>query len=211
MFAERLSEEFAARKRSNQRYSLRAFAAFLGADHSTLSQVLRGTRRATVAQVRAWGRQLAISPAEITVYLAAEQVPDDATAGRHAMLRHWTAEAMAVVRDRTHFEILRLCRAEGFRADCRWIAERARVDVDQVNVALARLLRLGLIEMCADGAWRDRTGLARFNEREFRTLALGRVREKAAEDRVQFGSLHRSLPRESAASEVSGKERKKHG
>src|SRR5437660_12919704 len=100
MFTERLSEEFAARKLHNQRYSLRAFAAFLGADHSTLSQVLRGTRRATVAQLRAWSRKLAITPPEIAVYLAAEQVPDDATAGRQAMLRHWTAEAMAVVRDR---------------------------------------------------------------------------------------------------------------
>jgi transcriptional regulator with XRE-family HTH domain len=187
VFTERLSEEFAAKKRSNQRYSLRAFAAFLGADHSTLSQVLRGTRRATVAQVRAWGRKLAISPEEIAVYLAAEQVPDDATAGRHAMLRHWTAEAMAVVQDRVHFEILRLCRGEGFRVDCRWIAERASVGVDEVNVAVARLLRLGLMEMSADGAWRDRTGLACLNEREFRRIALGRVREKAAEDRVKFG------------------------
>ena len=187
MFAERLSEEFATRKRSNQRYSLRAFAAFLACDHSTLSQVLRGTRRSTVAQIRAWGRKLGITPAEIAVYLAAEQVPDDATAGRQAMLRHWTAEAMAVVRDRAHFEILRLCRADGFRPDCRWIAKRAGVGVDQVNVALARLLRLGLIEMSADGVWRDRTGLARWSERGFRTLALERVREKAAEDRVKFG------------------------
>jgi transcriptional regulator with XRE-family HTH domain len=187
VFPERLSEEFGARKRTNPSYSLRAFAVFLGADHSTLSQVLRGARRATVAQVRSWARKLAISPAEIAVYLAAEQVPDDATAGRHAMLRHWTAEAMAVVRDREHFEILRLCREEGFRADCRWIAEKAAVGVDEVNVALARLLRLGLIEMRADGAWLDRTGLAQLNEPGFRTLALGRVREKAAEDRVKFG------------------------
>jgi transcriptional regulator with XRE-family HTH domain len=187
VFAERLNEELTARKRSNQRYSLRAFAAFLACDHSTLSQVLRGTRRATIAQVRAWARKLAISPAEIAVYLASGQVPDDVTAGRHTMLRHWTAEAMAVVRDRTHFEILRLSRADGFRADCRWIAGRAAVGVDEVNVALARLLRLGLIEMSADGVWRDRTGLARLSEREFRTLALERVREKAAEDRVRFG------------------------
>jgi transcriptional regulator with XRE-family HTH domain len=187
VFADRLSEELAARKRSNQRYSLRAFAAFLGADHSTLSQVLRGTRRATVTQLRAWSRKLGITPPEIAVYLAAEQVPDDATAGRQAMLRHWTAEAMAVVRDRAHFEILRLSRADDFRADCRWLAERADVSVDEVNVALARLLRLGLIEMTTDGVWRDRTGLARLNEREFRTLALDRVREKAAADRVKFG------------------------
>src|SRR5882724_10026452 len=186
-FASRLKTEFQSRRTRNPRYSLRAFAAFLGADHSTLSQVLRGARRATVTQLRAWARKLAITPPEIAVYLAAEQVPDDATAGRHAMLRHWTAEAMAVVRDRAHFEILRLCRADDFRADCRWIAGQAAVSLDEVNVAVARLLRLGLIEMTADGAWRDRTGLTRVSEREFRNLALERVREKAAEDRVKFG------------------------
>jgi hypothetical protein len=186
VFRERLNEELAARKHANVRYSLRAFAAFLGADHSTLSQVMRGARRATVAQVRSWGRKLALAPEEIAVYLAAEQVPDDATAGRHAMLRHWTAEAMAVVRDPAHFEILRLCRSEGFRPDCRWIAEQTGVPVDVVNVALTRLLRLKLIEMGPGGEWRDRTGLAHLDERAFRREALARVRQKAAEDRVEL-------------------------
>jgi transcriptional regulator with XRE-family HTH domain len=184
VFRERLNAEFAAKKQTNPRYSLRAFAAFLGIDHSTLSQVMRGTRRATAAQLRAWSRKLAIPPEEITVYLAAEQVPDEDTAARQAMLRHWTAEGMAVVRGKAHFEILRLSRGPDFRAACRWIAEQAGVAVDDVNVALARLLRLGLIEMGSDGAWRDRTGLTRLSEREFRKLALARVREKAAKENV---------------------------
>jgi hypothetical protein len=184
VFRDRLALEFAARKQSNPRYSLRAFAAFLTADHSTLSQVMRGTRRATIAQVRSWGRKLAMAPEEIAVHLAAEQVPDEVTSGRQNMLRHWTAEAMAVVRDRVHYDILRLCHTDGFRADCRWIAEEAGVAVDEVNVALARLLRLCLIEIGPDGVWRDRTGMARLTEQEFRKLALARVREKAAEDRV---------------------------
>ena len=75
-FRQRLEREFLARREKNPRYSLRAFAAFLGTDHSTLSQVLKGSRRAPVKQLRAWCRKLAISPEEITVYLAAEHVPD---------------------------------------------------------------------------------------------------------------------------------------
>jgi transcriptional regulator with XRE-family HTH domain len=103
---ERLAQDFAAKKQSNTRYSLRAFSALLGADHSTVSQVMRGTRRATVPQLRAWARKLAIPPEEITVLLAAEQAPDPDTAKRQAMLLHWTAEAQAVVRDSVH---LRFC------------------------------------------------------------------------------------------------------
>lgn len=103
------------------------------------------------------------------------------------MLLHWTAEAQALVRDGVHLEILRLCGADDFRADCRWIAARARVAVDDVNIALQRLLRLGLIELTPDGGWRDSLGLGKSSLREFRHVALARVREKAAEDRVTFG------------------------
>jgi transcriptional regulator with XRE-family HTH domain len=184
VFRERLNSEFAARRQSNPRYSLRAFAAFLETDHSTLSQVLKGSRRAPVKQLRAWCRKLGISPEEITVFLAAEHVPDAGTAERQAQLRHWTAEAMAIVSGREHWKIVRLSRHAEFRADCRWIADQAGVSVDEVNLALTRLLRLGLI----DGNWKARAGIARLGEEEFRKLALAKVQEKAAEDHVKFGS-----------------------
>jgi transcriptional regulator with XRE-family HTH domain len=187
VFGERLKEEFEARKRSNSRYSLRAFATFLGADHSTVSQVLRGTRRATPAQVRGWARKLGIPAEEISVLLAAAQSPDPATAKRQAMLMHWTAEAQAVVRDELHHSILRLCGRDDFRPDSRWIAQHAGVAVDDVNIALQRLLRLGLLELSGSGRWRDCLGLGRATAREFRRAALTRVREKAAEDRITIG------------------------
>jgi hypothetical protein len=182
VFRERLADEFASRKQSNPRYSLRAFAAFLEADHSTVSQVLKGSRRATVQQIRGWSRKLGTSAEEIAVLLGAEHVPDAVTAERQSQLRHWTAEAMAVVSGPAHWEIVRLSRQPGFQADSRWLAAQAGVTVDEINLALARLLRLGLI----DGKWQDRTGIARLAEREFRKLALARVREKAAEDHVKF-------------------------
>ena len=118
------------------------------------------------------------------MYLAAEHVPDAGTAERQAQLRHWTAEAMAIVSGREHWEIVRLSRQPEFRADCRWIAGQAGVSVDEVNLALTRLLRLGLI----DGHWKARAGIARLGEEEFRKLALAKVQEKAAEDHVKFGN-----------------------
>jgi hypothetical protein len=182
VFRQRLNLEFAVRKQANPRYSLRAFAMFLETDHSTLSKVMKGGRRATVKQIRAIGRRLGMSPEEITVHLAAEHVPGESTAVRQSRLRHWTAEAMAVVSGRVHFEIVRLSRQPKFCLDCRWIAEQAGVSVDQVNLALVRLLRLELI----DGQWREQTGLAKLTEREFRKLALARVQKKAAEDHIDL-------------------------
>src|SRR5260370_6719775 len=138
-FTGRLEQEFKARRERNPRYSLRAFAAFLGADHSTLSQILRGSRRAPAGRIRAWAKKLGMDPEETTAYLAAEHVPDASTARREEQLRHWTAEAMSIVTEPTHWEILRLSRTSGFQADCRWIAGQIGVPVDDVKLALSRL------------------------------------------------------------------------
>jgi transcriptional regulator with XRE-family HTH domain len=183
-FRARLEQELAERRAKNSRYSLRAFAAFLGADHSTLSQILRGTRPVPVGRIRAWGKKLEMPAEEIAVYIAAEHAPDPADAGREEQLRHWTAEALQIVANRTHFEIVRLARTTEFRADSRWIARQVGVAVDEVNLAVSRLMRLRLLEASAAGKWMERTGIARLTECDFRKLALGRVREQAAEAHV---------------------------
>ena len=93
----------------------------------------------------------------------------------------WTAEALAIANQRAHWEILRLSRAPEFRSDSRWIARQIGVDIDQVNIAFSRLLRLRLLEVLPSGEWKDVTGMPNLTERKFRTLALARTRELAAE------------------------------
>jgi len=96
-FRDRLEQEFSTRRLANPRYSLRSFARLLRADHSTLSQILRGARPAPAQRIRAWATRLGLSAEEAAAYIAAEHVPDDATRVRQAQLHHWTAEALAVV------------------------------------------------------------------------------------------------------------------
>jgi len=179
-FRERLLQELESRRKKNPRYSMRALAAFLGADHSTLSQILRGTRSPPARSIRLWSSKLGISQEEASLYIAAEHTPDVQTAERQHQLRQWTAEAMSVVSEPAHFHILRLCRAGGFRPDCRWIASEIGASVDQVNLALSRLLRLRLLQIKESGQWKDLTGIPNLTERGFRKLALARVRELAA-------------------------------
>jgi transcriptional regulator with XRE-family HTH domain len=163
---------------------LRAFAAFLNADHSTLSQILRGSRQAPVGQIRAWARKLDIEPEEVSVYIAAAHVPERSALRRLQHLRHWTSEAMSVVTDRAHWEIVRLSRMPGFQGDSRWTAEQTGLTIDEINLALSRLLRLRLLEIRTAGKWNDLTGLAVLTEPKFREVALARAREKAAEAAV---------------------------
>ena len=178
-FRERLRHEFESRREKNPRYSLRAMAALLDTDHSTFAQILRGARPVPVSRIRAWARKINISPEEAAAYIAAEHAPDPQTAQRQHQLRHWTAEAMAITSEPAHWQLLRLCRAPEFHADSRWIAERIGVSVDAVNVALSRLLRLGLLEIDTAGKWKDSTGLPRITGSEFRKLALARVRKES--------------------------------
>lgn len=122
---------------------------------------------------------------ETAVYIAAEHLTVPSAAGRLEQLRHWTAEAMAVISDRTHWLVLETSRKPGFNPDCRHIAAELDVSVDEVNLALSRLLRLGLIELQRSGEWKDLSGPT-VGEQEFRKLALDRVQRKAAEDHVRF-------------------------
>jgi hypothetical protein len=187
-FAERLRQEFEARKQKNPRYSLRAFAALLNTDHAVVAQIFRGTRRVPAARINAWAGKLGLDREESQAYLAAAHAPDDAVLHRQQQLRHWSAEALSMVTDRAHFEIVRLSRLPSFRNDSRWIARETSISTDRVNIALQRLLRLGLLEMPPGGAWRDLTGLRALTERAFRRLALARVRKMAALQNVKLPS-----------------------
>jgi len=187
-FRGRLAAEFRARRAKNPRYSLRAFAAFLKTDHSSLSQILRSLRRIPARQIRSWGRKLGLLPEESAAYIAAEHVPDEPASRRQGQLRHWTAEAMAIVTGDLHRQMLCLTRTRGFRPDCRWIGRQSGATVDQVNMALSRLLRLRLLEITSTGVWKDLAGLNELERESFVRLALTRVREKAAEDGIELNT-----------------------
>jgi transcriptional regulator with XRE-family HTH domain len=195
-FQDRLHREFQSRRQINPRYSLRAFAAFLGADHSTLSQVLRGRRSVPLRQLRRWGKNLGIPSEEIAAYIAAQYVPHPSIRERQEQLRHWTSEALAIMNHPTHWQLVRLSQRPEFRPDCRWVAKQIGVSIDEVHIALSRLLQLRLLQIGRTARWEVLlTGSERISEDHFRKLALTRVRERAAAYGVQLGRF----PRKGAA------------
>ena len=124
-FRETLRQEFERRQRSNPRYSLRAFARFLGTDHSTLSQILRGRRSLSPRLVRLFGKRLKLSSSLILESC----VEQDSQA------------------------VLRLARSSGLIANSRWIAVRSGIPLDGVNAALHWLIYKGELAMEASGRW----------------------------------------------------------
>src|SRR5215470_9186425 len=132
-FRDRLHCEFEARQANNKRHSLRAFAAFLNTDHSTLSQILRGTRRIPGTQLRRWGRKLGRTSEEVAVYVAREYVPSREVMDRQEQLRQWTAEGFEIVCNPCHWQIIELTRKREFPGDCRVMAKQIGVPVDRVK------------------------------------------------------------------------------
>lgn len=180
-FPDRLRRELAQRCARNPRYSLRAFARYLEIDHATLSQILRRRRSVSARMIRRLGGRLSFREEEIVRYVAApaEVAPDDAArAGRARQILEWTQDTATLVSEWQHFALLELVRVEGFRPDARWIGRVLGITVDQVNVTLQRLLRLGLLVMTSRTRWEDRSGAARLTMADFTELAVRRLFEQ---------------------------------
>jgi len=182
-FRQFLQEELASRCVRNPRYSLRAFARYLRLDHSTLSQLLRGRRRFTARTVERIGTRLSLAPAVITQFVELERTPPESWAARE--LRQLSRDASLSLAEWHHSAILELTRLASFRPDVRWIARVLDLSVDDVNVAVTRLARLGLLDMQCATTWVDKAGNA---EARIDVRSVGVVSALAGRSRALTGS-----------------------
>jgi transcriptional regulator with XRE-family HTH domain len=182
-FRQFLQEELAKRCARNPRYSLRAFARFLRLDHSTLSQLLRGRRRFTARTIEHVGARLSLAPAVITQFIELERTPPESWAARE--LRQLSRDAALSLAEWHHHAILELTRLASFKPDVRWIARVLDVPVDDVNVAITRLARLGLLDMQSRTRWVDKAGNA---EARIDGLSVGAINALAGRARALVGS-----------------------
>jgi transcriptional regulator with XRE-family HTH domain len=114
-----LQDEFERRRARNARYSLRAFARGLDIDHSTLSQMMRGKRTIPDRTLEKLAKQLGVTRDELERRCEIERFDD---------------------------VVLRAI-AGGAEASSVELAAQIGAGVDQVNIALHRLLRLGFLAM----------------------------------------------------------------
>ena len=153
-----LKEELASRCRQNPRYSLRAFARDLKLAPSRLSEILSGkqglSREAAikVAQLLGYGQGELERFCDLVESLHARSRRDRETA-RIRLKKHQVptervqmqADAFKAISDWYHFAILELTLVDGFRSDAKWIGKMLGVSEFEVQLALERLTRLGLI------------------------------------------------------------------
>ncbi len=154
-----LRAELVRRCARNPQYSLRACARYLGVDPATLSQLLAGKRRMTGRTIQKLGARFGLDAAAIERYARREELLEagEKARGYTRKLEELMRDTATLIADREHYAILELTGQRDFRADSRWVARVLGITVDEVNVALHRLTRLGLLEMVAPDRWLDRS------------------------------------------------------
>ena len=143
-----LMREFGERRRKNAAYSLRAFAKLLRLPPSRLSELLSGKRALTRGMAERIAEHLKYSQELKDSFL--EVVRDSrngsACAASSSEYASITSDAFLVIADWYHFSLLSLMETTDYRDDPLWIAARLRIGTVEVEQALERLERLGLIQ-----------------------------------------------------------------
>ena len=68
-----------------------------------------------------------------------------------------TLDAFIATSDWYYYGILQLMRVKDFQQDVNWIARRLGVTPSEINIAVERFTRLGILEVDGNGKWVDRT------------------------------------------------------
>jgi uncharacterized protein (TIGR02147 family) len=177
-----LRERLRAAMRRNPRFSLRSFAKQLGIDHSTLSQVLRSKRRLSPRTLKAVGKCMGLSKETIQAYEQSfKKKPNSQSASQDIRSFHFDLDTFQLLSVWYHSAILELIQVQGFKTDSRWIANALGIAVEDVNVALQRLLRLGLLEMSGRDRWIDKSGDAEFHSSALAEAASNQMNQEIHE------------------------------
>jgi uncharacterized protein (TIGR02147 family) len=147
-----LQHELARRCERNPRYSLRAFARMLEVDPGLLSKVLANKRRLTLAMAQHIAQQLELEPATRRRFLLSitgqeQEGGEDAGAGPASAEEQTLIDEtqFQIIADLRHYGILELSTTADFKPDARAIAARLGMTAIEAQLAIERLLRLGLL------------------------------------------------------------------
>jgi uncharacterized protein (TIGR02147 family) len=134
---EHIQNVFESRCRTNERYSLRAFARSLEMPPSSLSEILNQKRPITKKLSDKIGKALNLSTEQIKA-LNSEKTVDN--------YEQLALDSFYIISEWYHYGVLQLLKTKSFKNDSKWIAGRLGVSPAQIMLALERLKRVGIIK-----------------------------------------------------------------
>ncbi|MCF8060218.1 MAG: TIGR02147 family protein [Bacteriovoracaceae bacterium] len=144
-----LKEELNKRMGQNSRYSGRAFARDLNLSPGELSEILKGKRALTIKKALKISQRLGLNEEETKEFL--ELIAEEMTGAQSDSHRPHDKHVLQIdlfniVSDWYCFAILNLAECEGFQWNYQWIATKLGINPFQVELAIERMTRVGLIQ-----------------------------------------------------------------
>jgi uncharacterized protein (TIGR02147 family) len=153
-FTLKIKSALEERIKKNPQYSLRAYAKQLGVSAATLSGILSGKRKLTPEMMGKIGFALNLAPEEVWNFQK-ETLGHEQTLA-HDRFKELSQEMFMIVSEWYHLTILELMKLSDFKPDVRWISKRLGVNSNQIQIAIERLQRVGILEIKGN-VWMDKT------------------------------------------------------
>ncbi|MGE3975360.1 MAG: DUF4423 domain-containing protein [Bdellovibrionales bacterium] len=176
-----LQQELVRRCQSNPNYSLRAFARSAGVNPAILSMILRKKRKVTSDAVRKIGAGLGLSQRQIESF--ASHISEEAVSSnaKTKQMNQLSLDTFYLITEWYHDAIMELSRIEGFGGTPLFISRALGISVNEAQLAIERLERIGMIEVNADNTWNDVGEYTSIQHDDFTDVALRRFQEKVLE------------------------------
>lgn len=149
-----LERELQKRQRANTRYSLRAFSQYLKVDVGDLSKIMRGKKPLSLKRAHALCHQLELSPREQEMFLASLAKPRVSLQSGGVSInfdspvsRQLDSDMFQIIADLYHYAILEMTHLRGGLRDANEVAKYLGITVIEAQMAVSRLLRLGLLKI----------------------------------------------------------------
>lgn len=151
---ELLVEEFNRRVRLNSRYSLRAFAAFLGISSGALSEIIKGRRPISLKYAAKIAKALGLTTVESRKLASMVQ---NTKVEKNSELIHSSrvidsshrknlnADVFALISEWQNFALLNLLDCDGFKWETKYISQRLGLSILQAEKSMKLLIRMGLV------------------------------------------------------------------
>jgi uncharacterized protein (TIGR02147 family) len=141
-----LRDELLERKSKNPLYSVRSFAAHLGVNKTTLSDVLAEKRHLSRKNALKVAEKLNLSPDQTKELLTKAQGTTVLSVDPEPK-KMLDDDIFKSISDWYHYAILNLTSLKSNRADAHWVAKRLAITPLEARSAILRLCRLGYLEI----------------------------------------------------------------
>jgi uncharacterized protein (TIGR02147 family) len=150
-----IKEDFKRKQDLNSRYSMRAYAKYLGMSVATLSKILSGKTKVTPAMLKKIAPKLNLSPQrynEIADQLRKIKKTNVNKSLENEKIRELQTEEFDLISNWYHLAILQIFNLDSFSQDPKWIANKLGIEKEsKVQEAINRLLKLKLLSYDDEG------------------------------------------------------------